>query len=132
LQWILLSNIILNRKSEEKSINSNDINLYAALSIFVSSGPRYIDCILDAAETEDLLRIEELTAKLSACSGRAQLTGFTEKTKDLIVAARERRSAVVRDLANSLKQTFEQMITSVDSTGLEQRLKLEEASISVA
>jgi hypothetical protein len=132
LQWILLSNLILNQKSEEKSINSNDINLYTALSMFVSAAPRYIDGILDAAESENLTQIEELAAKLSACSNRVQLTGFTEKAKDLIVAARERRPAVVRSLANGLKQTFEQMINSVDSTGLEQRLKLEEASISVA
>lgn len=122
----------MNQKDEEKLINFNDINLYTALSMFVNSAPRYIDGILDAAEVEDLTQIEELTAKLSGYSSRAQLTGFTEKTKDLIVAAREQKSAMVKNLANGLKQTFEQMVNSIDSTAIEQKLKIEESSISAA
>jgi len=109
-------------------VSSDDINLFTALSVFIRNAPRHIDRIIDAAEMEDLSRVEELAAKLSVCSDMAQLAGFVERAKDIIVAARERKPAVVRNLADGLKQAFEQMINFIDQTAVEQRLELEETS----
>jgi DNA-binding protein len=68
---------------------------------------------------------EDLTAKLSMYSLNAQLHGFTEKTKDIMVAAREQRIAKVINLAEELKLTFEQMLNSTNTSEIEQRLKFE-------
>ncbi|MDD5134826.1 MAG: hypothetical protein PHP01_05395 [Phycisphaerae bacterium] len=122
----------MNQKREEKLINLDGINLYTALSMFVSAAPRCIDGILDAVEANDLATVEKVATKLMACSNRAQLAGFTEEIKNIVIAAREQKTAVAVNLAEKLKQAFEQMIKSIDSTVLEQRLQIEEFSAVVA
>jgi hypothetical protein len=118
----------VNKKKEETLVDSDDINLFTALSVFISNAPRCIDRIIDAAENKDMSRVEELAAKLSVCSDMAQLAGFVERARDIIVAAREQKPAVVKNLADGLKQAFEQIVSFTDSTTFEQRLKLGETS----
>ena len=118
----------MNKKKEEILVDSDDINLFTALSVFISNAPRCINRIIDAAEIKDMSRVEELAAKLSVCSDMAQLAGFVERARDIIVAAREQKPAVVKNLADGLKQAFEQIVSFTDSTTFEQRLKLGETS----
>jgi len=118
----------VNKKKEEILVDSDDINLFTALSVFIGKAPKYIDRIIDAAEIKDMSRVEELAAKLSVCSDMAQLAGFVERARDIIVAAREQKPAVVKNLADGLKQAFEQIVSFTDSTTFEQRLKLGETS----
>lgn len=117
----------MNEKNKKTLVDSDDINLFMALSVFIKNAPRYIDRIIGAAEIEDMSRVEELAIKLSDCSDMAQLAGFVERARDIIAAAREQKLAVVKNLAESLEQAFEQMINSTGSTTIEQRLALEEA-----
>jgi hypothetical protein len=118
----------VNEKKEETLVDSDDINLFTALSVFISNAPRCIDRIIDAAEIKDMSRVEELAAKISICSDMAQLTGFVERARDVIVAAREQKPTVVKNLADDMKQALEQMIGSTDSLIGKQRLNLEKIS----
>jgi hypothetical protein len=116
----------VNKEKEETLVDSDDINLFTALSVFISNAPRCIDRIIDAAEIKDMSRVEELAAKLSVYSDMAQLAGFVERARDIIVAAREQKPVVVKNLADGLKQAFEQMVSFTDSTTFEQRPEAEE------
>jgi len=118
----------LNKKKEETLVGSVDINLFTALSVFINNMPRCIDRIINAAEIKDMLRVEELAAKLSVCSNTAQLAGFVERARDIMVAAREEKPAVVKNLADGLKQAFEQIASFTDSTIFEQGPEPEETS----
>jgi hypothetical protein len=115
----------VNKKIKGTLVDSDDINLFTALSVFISKAPRYIDRIIDAADSNDMSRVEELAAKLSVCSDMAQLAGFVERARDIMVAAREQKPAVVKNLAGGLKQAFEQMVNFTGSTVIEQMLALE-------
>jgi hypothetical protein len=118
----------VNKEKEEILVGSNDINLFTALSVFIRNTPRCINRIIDAAENKDMSRVEELAAKLSVCSDMAQLAGFVERARDIIVAAREQKPAVVKNLADGLKQAFEQIVSFTGSVTIEQRLELKDAS----
>lgn len=118
----------MNKENEKITIGSDNINLLTALSVFISNAPRCIDRIIEAAKTEDMSRVEELAAKLSACSDMAQLAGFVERARDIIVASREQKSDVVKNLAAGLKQAFEQIADFADTTKFEQSDESEETS----
>lgn len=118
----------MNKVKEEILVDSDDINLFTALSVFISNVPRCIDRIIDAVEIEDMSRVEELAAKLSVYSEMAQLAGFVERARDIIVAAREQKSSAVEKLAQGLKQAFEQMISFAGMTTFKQKSESEETS----
>jgi hypothetical protein len=120
--------IILNQENKQKLTEPNDIDLYTALAIFINNAPQLIDGILDAAEMEDLLQVEKLTARLSMYSSSAQLAVFTEIANNLIIAVRERKLSIVKNQAEKLRCTFEQMTKSANATAMEQRIALEEKS----
>jgi len=107
---------LLNLNNCEKLTKECDLDLYTALSIFTANTPKLIDSILDTIETENLTELEELAAKLIRYSNNAQLTGFTERVKNLIVAAREHNISIVKKQADSLKQCFEQMTRTACAT----------------
>jgi hypothetical protein len=86
---------LFNQNNCEKLTKECDLDLYTALSIFVTNAPKLIDAILDTIETESLAELEELAAKLIRYSNNAQLTGFTERVKNLIIAAREHNIPMV-------------------------------------
>lgn len=84
-------------------------NLYATLSIFVIKAPRLIDCIQEAVQTENMTELEEYAAKLIIYSNNAQLEGFTQRVKNLIIAARENKLHIAEKQVDSLKECFERM-----------------------
>lgn len=124
----LLGVIIVNQENRQKSIESNNINLYTALAIFAGTAGQFIDGILDAVEMEDPPKVEKLASRLSICSNGARLAAFTESTNNLITSARERKLSVVRNQAENLRSAFEQMTMSADTAALEQRIILEKKS----
>ena len=94
----------------EKPVIEKDFDLYTTLSIFVNRAPKIIDNIAKAAESKNLTEMEELAARLITYSNNAQLTGFTEKLKNLIIAGRENNLATIGKHTNSLKDCFAQMV----------------------
>ncbi|MFA5292683.1 MAG: hypothetical protein WC496_06570 [Phycisphaerae bacterium] len=107
---------LLNRNNHKNAVKEYNLDLYTALSIFTANAPKLIDTIIDTIETESLTELEDLAAKLIRHSNNAQLTGFTERVKTLIIAARERNIPMVEKQADSLKQCFEQMTRTVRAT----------------
>lgn|GEM_PF-2237914 len=91
------------------------MDLYTALSIFVSNAPKLINGICDAAQAGDLAEMEELAAKLIAYSNQAQLVNFAEKVKNLIIAAREQKPSTMENEIDSIRKYFEQMAEKIDS-----------------
>jgi hypothetical protein len=109
-------------ESNQKSTATTNVNLYTALAIFVNNAPQLIDDILDAANAENLRRVEETAAKLSLYSNDAQLTGFRQNVHNLIIAARERKLSVVKSQAEKLKGAFEQLTKFADTVTPEQEI----------
>jgi hypothetical protein len=70
--------------------------------------------------------MEELAAKLIAYSSQAQLTGFTDKVKNLIIVAREQKTDLVEKQVNSLKYCFEQMARVTHATAFDERIEVED------
>jgi len=93
----------------ETLIKQNCLNLYATLAIFTAKAPRLIDCIINAINDENLTELENLATKLIFYSNNAHLNGFSEKVKNLIIAAREHKISAAETLAKSLKQCLGQM-----------------------
>jgi len=56
-----------------------------------------------------LAQLEELTTKLIAYSGQAQLPNFAEKVKNIVIAARENKTDTAEKHVHSLRQSLEQM-----------------------
>jgi hypothetical protein len=94
----------------ETSAETAGLSLYTALSIFTARAPKIINSIAEAAKKENLAQMEELAAKLIAYSNQAQLDGFTDKAKDLVIAAREHKISTLENQVDLLKQHFEQMV----------------------
>ena len=116
----------MNQENKQKSAGLNDINLYTALAIFVNNASRLINGILDATKAEDLPLAEETAARLSLYSDNARLAGFTRNIRDLIIAAREQKPAVVKDQAEKLREIFDQMTGCANTTAMKQSISLEE------
>jgi hypothetical protein len=91
------------------------LDLYAALSTFVSTAPKLINGICDAAQAGNLAEMEELATKLISYSNQAQLVSFTEKVKNLIIAAREQKPSTMENEIDSIREYFEQMAEKIDS-----------------
>jgi hypothetical protein len=105
-----------------KLMEENDLNLFTALSIFTARAPKIINGIAEAAKEENLTEIEELAAKLIAYSSQAQLTGFTDKAKDLIIAVREHKKDTIDKTVDSLRQCFDQMAKDTNPVTMEQKI----------
>lgn len=89
-------------------------NLYATLSIFVTKAPKLINSIEEAVNNSNMEEVEDFATKLIIHSNNAQLDGFTQRVKDLIIAARENKLGIVKEHSNSLKAGFKQMTKSVE------------------
>jgi hypothetical protein len=89
-------------------------NLYATLSIFVNKAPKLIDLIEDAVNKSNMEEVENHATKLIIHSSNAQLDGFTQRVKDLIIAARENNLSILKEHSSSLKSGYKQMTKSVE------------------
>lgn len=102
----------------------SNLDLYTALSIFVSNAPKLINSLCDAAQAGNLAEMEEFAAKLIKYSNDAQLVSFAEKIKNLVIAAREQKIDIMEKQTSSLKQCFEQMAKISKSIGIEEKTEL--------
>lgn len=93
--------------------NYNNINTYATMSIFAIKAPRLLDYIEKAVKEENIADIEYHASKLIVYSSNACLEGFTQVTKNLIIAARENKIDLVREHSTFLKESFERMTKAV-------------------
>jgi hypothetical protein len=114
-----------------KLTEENNLNLFTALSIFSTRAPLIIGSIIKAAKEENLTEIEELAAKLISFSHQAQLTGFTAKVNDLVIAVREHNKSAIDKNIESLKRCFEQMIGNINPVALDQKLEFDNSSASL-
>jgi len=112
-------------KKRYDELGENKLDLYTALSIFVAAAPKLINGICNAIEAKNLAELEYLAAKLIAYSSQAQLTSFTEKVKNLIIAAREQKNDLVEKQIDSLRYCFEQMARITNATALDERIEVE-------
>jgi hypothetical protein len=113
-----------------KLTDENNLNLFTALSIFAARAPKIINDIAEAAKEENLIEIEELAAKLIAYSNQAQLTGFTNKAKDLVIAAREHKKSIIDKNVDSLRQCFDQMVRNINPATMEQKIEFDNSPAS--
>ncbi len=88
---------------------SGQLNLYAALSIFVNKAPWLIENIRQAAADEDMNLLEEYATRLIVYSNNARLDGFTQRIKNVIIAARENKIHAAKTICSSLTESFEKM-----------------------
>jgi hypothetical protein len=114
-----------------KLSGENNLNLFTALSIFATRAPKIINGITEAAKEENLAEIEALAAKLIAYSNQAQLTGFADKAKDLIIAVREHKKSAIDKNADLLKQYFDQMARDINPVATEQKIEFDNSSSSL-
>jgi hypothetical protein len=91
------------------------LNLYATLSIFVVKAPKLIDSIEGAVNEENMEELENHATKLIVYSNDAQLEGFTQRVKNLIIAARENKIHLVKQHTASLKESYEKMTKMASS-----------------
>jgi hypothetical protein len=98
----------------EDTINKG-LNLYTTLSIFVVKAPKLIDSIEEAVNAENMEELEDQATKLIVFSNNAQLEGFTERVKNLIIAARENKIHIAKQHTASLKESFEKMTRMASS-----------------
>jgi hypothetical protein len=117
--------------NNEKAAEVNCVNLLTALSIFSTRTPLIIGSITKAVKEENLTEIEELAAKLISYSNQAQLTGFTAKAKDLVIAVRERNKSAIDKNIESLKRCFEQMTGDINPLTLDQKLEFDNSPASL-
>ena len=113
-----------------KLTEENNLNLFTALSIFAARAPKIINDIAEAAKEENLTEIEELVAKLIAYSSQAQLTGFTDKAKDLVIAVRESKKTAIDENIDSLRQYFDQMARNINPATMEQKIEFDNSPAS--
>jgi len=92
-------------------IHNNDTgeNLYTTMSIFVSKAPKLISSIEQAVQAENMIDLEDHAAQLTVYSNNARLEGFTQRIKNLIIAARESKIHIAKEHTNDIKQAFEKM-----------------------
>jgi hypothetical protein len=114
----------------EMLTGENNLNLFAALSIFTTNAPKLIDGIIKASKEENLAKIEELAAKLISCSSPAQMSSFTDTAKNLIIAVREHNKSTIDKIVDSLMQNFEQMVRDINPVALEQKMEFDNSSAS--
>ncbi|HBG27582.1 MAG: hypothetical protein A2Y10_15910 [Planctomycetes bacterium GWF2_41_51] len=107
--------MMTNLQNTEPLTNDNNLNLYATLSIFVTKAPRLMDCIQETIKSENITELEEYAAKLIIFSDNAQLEGFTQRVKNLIIAARENNFHIAEKEVESLRESFEKMTKMVCS-----------------
>ncbi len=93
-------------------IHNNDTgeNLYTTMSIFVGKAPKLISSIEQAIQAENMIDLEGHAAQLIVYSNKARLEGFTQRIKNLIIAARENKIHIAKEHINDIKQSFEKMI----------------------
>jgi hypothetical protein len=108
-------------------MEGNDLDLYTALSIFATNAPKLINDLFEAAKAENHEEMEELAAELITYSSQAQLTEFTNRIKNLIIAVREHDLSKAEQETDSLRQCFEQMIQKIDSIIPITKIELQEA-----
>jgi hypothetical protein len=89
--------------------NSIVMNLYTTMSIFVGKAPKLIEHIEQAVEAENMEALENHAAQLIVYSDNARLEGFTQRIKNLIIAARENKIHTAREHTIDIKQAFEKM-----------------------
>lgn len=90
-------------------MNSADINLYTTMSIFVSKAPQLINHIERAIIAENMKLVEDHAAQLIAYSSNANLEGFSQRIKNLIIAARENKPHTAETLTADIKLSFEKL-----------------------
>jgi Fic family protein len=96
--------------------NSTDMNLFTTMAIFVSKAPKLIGYIEQAVEVENMEALEDHAAQLIVYSDNARLEGFTQRIKNLIIAARENKIHTAKEHANDIKQSFEKMTKPAEIT----------------
>ena len=86
------------QNSNEVLTKEKGLNLYTTLSIFTVKAPKLINAIEEAATAENMEEIEDHATKLIVYSNNAQLEGFTQRIKNLIIAARENKIHIAQDI----------------------------------
>ncbi|MEN6383797.1 MAG: hypothetical protein ABFD79_01210 [Phycisphaerales bacterium] len=84
-------------------------NLYATMTIFTAKAPKLINSIEEAVNSKSMGELEDLATKLIVYSNNAQLEGFTQRVKNLIIAARENKIQTAKQHSDSLKECFQKM-----------------------
>ncbi|OQA02135.1 MAG: hypothetical protein BWY69_01184 [Planctomycetes bacterium ADurb.Bin401] len=105
--------MIESTENNDSVTNDCNLNLFATLSIFVAKAPGLMDCMNDSLAAQNITELEEYAAKLITLSNNADLEGFSERIKYLIIAAREKRLQEAVQQLESLKECFHKMTRMV-------------------
>lgn len=101
-------------KNNKILTNESNLNLFATLSIFVSKVPGLLVNIQKSVTEQNITDLEEYAAKLIIFSDNAQLEGFTERVKNLIIAARENKFHIAEGQLIAMKECFEKLTKTVN------------------